>query len=321
MYEVDPEVARGLAEVFGTDPGPAPPRGDWQSRRTITHALFADLAKLHPAPDDVAAEDVVIEGGAGQPMTVRVYSKAESAPGAVLLYLHGGGMIMGDLETHDGLCRSYASLTGLDVVAVEYRVAPEHPFPAPLDDCFAALRWIASEGPQRGFDPGRVVVGGESAGGGLAAAVALRARDEGGPHVAGLLLAYPMLDDRTYELDAELEQHVVWGYDDHLTAWSCYLGPEAGGVISPDASGYATPLRAKDLSGLPPTYLDVGELDVFRQENTAFALRLLEAGVRLEMHLHPAVPHAFEIFAPKAAVSRRVMADRIRAVLSFTTRR
>lgn len=315
MYDVDPEVAAGLAEVFGTERGPAPARGDWQSRRALTHALFADLAKLHPAPGDVGAEDVAIVGGSGQPMTVRVYGTPEGAGGGVLLYLHGGGMIMGDLNTHDGACRTYASLTGLSVVAVDYRLAPEHPFPAPLDDCFAALIWIASEGARRGFDPERVVVGGESAGGGLAAAVALRARDEGAPHLAGLLLAYPMLDDRTYQPDAELEEHVVWGYDDHLTAWSCYLGQTAA-----PASGYATPLRAPDLSGLPPTYLDCGELDVFRQENTAFALRLLEAGVRLEMHLHPGVPHAFEVFAPLAAVSRRTMADRTRALLHFVSK-
>lgn len=316
MYDVDPEVAEGLAEVFGTDPVPAPARGDWRSRRALTHALFADLAKLHPAPNDVTAEDVVIDGGAGQPMGVRVYRKvASSAGGGVLFYIHGGGMIMGDLETHDGVCRSYASLTGLHVVAVDYRVAPEHRYPAPLDDCFAALRWIVSQaGAERGFDSGRVVVGGESAGGGLAAAVALRARDEGGPHLVGLLLAYPMLDDRSYEEDADLEEHALWRYDDHLTAWSCYLG---GKESSDDASGYATPLRSNDLSGLPPTYLDCGELDVFRQENLEFALRLLGAKIRLELHLHPAVPHAFEVFAPNAPVSRRAMADRSRAIMSF----
>lgn len=313
MYDVEPEVAEGLAQVFGTDPAPTPAPGDWRSRRASTRTLFADLAKLHPAPDDVAAEDVVITGGAGQPMTVRVYRKDESAGGAVLLYLHGGGMIMGDLETHDVVCRTYASLTGLDVVAVDYRVAPEHPFPAPLDDCLEALRWIASRDAKRGFDRCRVVVGGDSAGGGLAAALALRARDEAGPRLAGLLLTYPMLDDRTYQQDVDLEEHVVWNYDDHVTAWSCYLGEP----VAADAPGYATPLRAKDLSGLPPTYLDCGELDVFRQENLAFALRLLEAGVRLELHLYPAVPHAFEIFAPRAAVSHRAMANRARALAYF----
>lgn len=317
MYDVDPEVAEGLAEVFGADPDPGPARGDWQSRRALMHALFADLAKLHPAPDDVTVEDLVINGGAGQPMPVRVYRKtANSVGGAVLLYLHGGGMIMGNLETHDGICRTYASTTGLTVVGVEYRVAPEHPFPAPLDDCFAALCWIASQdGASRGFDGDRVVVGGESAGGGLAAAVALRTRDEGGPRLVGLMLAYPMLDDRSYEEDAELEEHALWRYDDHLTAWSCYLGGK-----EPDASGYAAPLRASDLSGLPPTYLDCGELDVFRQENLEFVLRLLGTRTRVEMHLHPAVPHAFEVFAPHARVSRRAIADRSRAILSFIGR-
>lgn len=315
MYEVDPQVAAGLAQVFGPDQAPTPARGDWRTRRDTTHAVFENLAKIHPPPQDVTHGDVVIEGGSGEPMTIRIYRRDDRQGGAVLLYLHGGGMIMGDLETHDGLCRTYASLTGLDVVAVDYRVAPEHPFPAPLDDCMAALRWIVGEGVAWGFDADRVVVAGESAGGGLAAAVALRARDEGGPRLAGLLLAYPMLDDRTYRLDEKLEEHAVWGYDDHLTAWGCYRGDTA-----PNESGYHTPLRAQDLSGLPPTYLDCGELDIFRQENLAFALRLLEARVRLELHLHPAVPHAFEVFAPDAAVSRRAMADRKRAILSFVNK-
>lgn len=311
MYDLDLEVAEGLAEIFGADPGLPLARGDWRARRSATHAMFAEMWRLRPPPDDVATKDVVIAGGSGQPMTVRMYRKRGQEEGAVLLYLHGGGMIMGDLETHDGVCRTYASDTGLAVVAVDYRLAPEHPFPAPVDDCVAALGWIATGGVRWGLDPARVVIGGESAGGGLAAAVALRARDEGGLRPVGQLLLYPMLDDRTYDKDDALERVAVWGYEDHVTAWSCYLG---AGAASRRA---AAPLRADDLRGLPPTYLECGELDIFRQENVAFALRLLQAGVRLEMHLHPGAPHAFELFAPRAAVSRRAMVDRRRALHSF----
>ena len=244
----------------------------------------------YPPPRGVDTEDVVIPTSDGSNITIRLYRARHSAQTAVLLYLHGGGMIMCGLETHDGVCRDYAASTGLAVMAVDYRLAPQNPFPTPFDDCMDALRWLASEGAARGLDPTRIVVGGESAGGGLAAAVALRARDEGGPALAGQVLVYPMLGDRTYVQDPELEAVALWSYDDHVTAWEAYRGP-----TSVD-SAYATPLRADELTGLPPTYLECGELDIFRAENKRYAARLLQAGVRLELHLRSAVPHAFVLY-------------------------
>ncbi len=311
MYDVDPEVAAGLVAMFGPEPADAVPVGDCRTRRENTHAMFAELRRRFPPPTAVATEDVRIETRDGTHLTLRVYRAHGSDSDTVLLYLHGGGMIMCDLETHDGICREYAARAGVTVVAVDYRLAPEHPFPTPVDDCVDALSWVHSQAETRGWDPRWIVVGGESAGGGLAAAVALRARDDDGPEVAGLLLIYPMLDDRHYVLDPALEAVATWTYGDHVTAWQAYTG--AGGATSP----YAAPLRADDLSGLPATYLEVGELDIFRGEVTEFARRLLESHVPLEFHLHPAVPHAFELFAPTAGVSRRAWEDRFRAVMSL----
>lgn len=314
MYDVDPEVAAGLMAMFGSEPSPPLAVGDWATRRQNTHEMFAELRRVFPPPVEVETQDFAIAADDGAAIGVRVYRPHVGDSEGVLLYLHGGGMIMCDLETHDAICREYAVRTGMPVVAVDYRLAPEHPFPVPVDDCLAALRWVADQHDQ-GWDPERIVVGGESAGGGLAAAVALRARDQNGPQIAGLLLVYPMLDDRTCQPDPDLDAVATWTYADHVTAWRAYVGADGA------ASGYAAPLRAESVAGLPPTYLEVGELDIFRAEITAFAGRLLEAGVRLELHIHPAVPHAFELFAPAAPVSQRATADRVRAIKSLQNKK
>ena len=309
MYVVDPQVAVGLEQVFGTQDVAPPPVGDWLTRRERTHGMFDDLWKIYPPPQDVDVRDIKIAAADGTHLTLRLYRKHNSDAQAVLLYLHGGGMIMCNLETHDGVCRDYASATGLPVVAVDYRLAPEHPFPTPVDDCYSALLWLADNATVLGLDAARIAVGGESAGGGLAAAVVLKARDEGGPALVGQMLIYPMLDDRTVKRDVALEPVALWTYDDHATAWTAYLGSDRAG------SPYATPLRADDLSGLPASYVEVGELDIFRAESLAYASRLLAASVPVEFHLHPCVPHAFDLLAPDADVSRRAKGDRYRFLL------
>jgi acetyl esterase/lipase len=312
VHVVDPEVAAGLEDIFGTEAAPPPPIGDWRTRRDNNRVLFEGLWQRHEPPQDVDVRDIRIPAQDGTPLSVRLYRTPGTDSRGVLLYLHGGGMFMGSLETHDGVCRTYASVTGLPVMAVDYRLAPEYPFPAPVDDCYAALIWLASSAAEHGLDPSNIVVAGESAGGGLAAAVALKARDEQGPAIAGQMLVCPMLDDRTVTADADLDAVAVWSYGDHVTAWGAYLGPD------PVESAYATPLRATDLSGLPPTYLEVGELDIFRIEDLAYTRRLLDAGVPVEFHLHPGVPHAFDLFAPHAQVSQRAMADRRRFLARVT---
>ncbi|MDP9166603.1 MAG: alpha/beta hydrolase, partial [Actinomycetota bacterium] len=174
--------------------------------------------------------------------------------------------------------------------------------------------WLAEHAVELGVDPTRLAVMGDSAGGGLAAGVALMSRDRGGPAIAQQLLIYPMLDDRTSVPDPQLLAFATWTYDDNATGWGALLGHTVGGE---DVSPYAAPARATDLSGLPATYFDIGDLDIFRGEDLAFALRLADAGVATELHVHPGCPHAFDGLAPNAAVSQRVIADRVRRLRSM----
>jgi acetyl esterase/lipase len=165
-----------------------------------------------------------------------------------------------------------------------------------------------------GVDRERIAVMGESAGGGLAAAVAIMARDHAGPPIARQILIYPMLDDRTTTIDAHIARHVLWKYDDNVTGWGALLGNAAGG---PDVPATAAPARITDPAELPPTYIEVGQLDIFRDEDLTYAMRLGRAGVEVEFHLRPGVPHMFEMLAPASDVARRAIADRVRVLASL----
>jgi acetyl esterase/lipase len=210
---------------------------------------------------------------------------------------------------YDVAVRQYVAEAGVPMLVVDYRIAPEHPHPTPVEDCYAALVWLADHASTLGIDPARLAVMGDSAGGGLAAGVCLLARDRGGPAIAQQLLIYPMLDDRTVTPDPQLLPFLTWTYDDNVTGWGALLGESAGtDVVSP----YAAPARATDVSGLPDTYIDVGDLDIFRDEDITYARRLSDAGVPTELHLHSGCPHSFEALARAADVSRRAIADRVR---------
>ncbi len=187
---------------------------------------------------------------------------------------------------YDWLAHRYVAESNVPVLLVDYRTAPEFPHPVPVQDCFAALVWLAEHANELGVDPARVAVMGDSAGGGLAAAVCLMARDRGCPAVALQVLIYPMLDDRTALPDPQLVPFVTWTYDDNITGWQALLGDSVG---RDGVTAYAAPARATDLSLLPPTYIDVGDLDIFRDEDITYARRLAAAGVATELHVHPVV--------------------------------
>lgn len=223
--------------------------------------------------------------------------------------LHGGGFIVPLLPGYDGLMRTYTKRTGVPMVVVDYRVAPEHPHPLPVEDCYTALRWLAGNAAELGVDPKRIAVMGESAGGGLAAGVALLARDRGGPTLAQQLLIYPMLDDRTIGPDRQLPpEYLVFNYDDNRTGWAALLGSDwPRDAVSP----YGAPARATDLSGLPEAYVEVGDLDILRDESIEYARRLMAAGISTELHVIPGLPHGFEMLAPDAVATQRVIATRL----------
>jgi acetyl esterase/lipase len=220
-------------------------------------------------------------------------------------------MIAGSVALYDGPVARYVSNSGVPMLAVDYRLAPEHAHPIPVEDCYAGLEWLAEHSGELAIDQARIAVMGDSAGGGLAAGVALLARDRGGPALAHQILIFAMLDDNNTTPDPEIAPFAVWSYDDNITAWGALLGDAIGG---PDVPIYAAPARAADLSGLPPCYLEVGQLDIFRDEDLAYAQRLSRAGVTVEFHLRPGVPHEFETIAFAADVARRAVGDRLRVL-------
>ncbi|MFI2643984.1 alpha/beta hydrolase [Streptomyces sp. NPDC018610] len=236
------------------------------------------------------------------------------APGAggrrpVLYYVHGGGMVLGSNRLGMNTALAWARELDAVVVSVEYRLAPEHPHPAPVEDVQAGLLWTAEHAGEFGADPERIVLVGASAGGGLAAALALLLRDRGGPRPIGQMLMSPMLDDRNDTPSARQMAGVdVWDRAANETGWTALLGDRRGG---PDVSPYAAPARARDLSGLPPAYLDVGSAETFRDEVVAYASRVWQAGGVAELHVWPGGFHGFDGLAPQAALSCSAAAARL----------
>ncbi|MGB2811735.1 MAG: alpha/beta hydrolase [Mycobacterium sp.] len=314
--QLDPEVAAGLAALAPTRREDPPALGDVAARRRNARRMVKGVSALLPQIPGVEVRHFDLPAADGATVPLHWYrSTALAAPGSAALYLHGGGMILGLGELgalYDTAARSYVAASGVPLLLVDYRIAPEHPHPTPVEDCYQALGWLVDNADALGVDPARIAVMGDSAGGGLAAAVCLLARDRAGPAIAAQVLAYPMLDDRTPEPDPALVPLLTWSHDDNRTGWAALLGG-----ADPDVSPYAAPARAHDLSGLPPAYIDVGDLDLFYEQDVHFADRLAAAGVPTELHVHPGCPHAFEMLAPMAAVSVRVMADRVRRLRSL----
>ncbi|MDQ4037904.1 MAG: alpha/beta hydrolase [Actinomycetota bacterium] len=219
---------------------------------------------------------------------------------------------MGDLDTDHPLAMTLTDRVGCVTVSVDYRLAPENPHPAPVQDCYQALVWMRRHADELGIDPSRLGICGVSSGGGLAAGAALLARDIGTPRLAHQMLIYPMLDDRNHTPSShEIADLGVLDREANLAAWQSLLGDRAGGA---DVPGSAAASRESDLARLPPTYIEVGELDLFRDEVLDYAIRLLRAGVATEVHTDPGAYHAFDVLAPRAAVSRRALDRRVAAL-------
>jgi acetyl esterase/lipase len=281
---------------------------------TVVSALLADV----PHDERVAVHDHVIQRPTGDDLLIRVY-RPRSSTGALpaIMWLHGGGMIFGGIDGDRPVCERYVLDVDCVVVSVQYRLAPEDPYPAGVDDCCTALVWAVQHGAELGIDVTRVAVGGESAGAGLAAATALLTRDREGPRLVFQALTYPMLDDRGDTPSArEFHDIPTWSQQHNSSAWQAVLGVKAGG---PDVEAYAAPARATDLSGLPPALIQVGELDVYRDEDITYAARLLQAGVPTELHVCPGAYHGWDAAAPQAPSSMR-MRDERTAVLRHTLR-
>ncbi|MEU6234153.1 alpha/beta hydrolase [Kitasatospora sp. NPDC047058] len=304
MIRLHPEIADALNHVPPFDPLADP---------AATRMYLRSLLAAKPPTDDprIAVGHTTVPGPAGD-LTVRIYRPTDARPGPRpgVLYFHGGAFISGDLDTGDGNCRDLCLAAGAVVVSVDYRLAPEHPYPAAFDDCYAALLWTAGHADDLGIDPARLAVAGRSAGGTLAAAVALATRDRGGPALAFQLLLVPALDDRCEQpsVDECVDDRIV---DGRVVRgmWKLYLDSGA-------ATPYAAPARAEDLTGLPPAYLEVCQADALRDEALAYAHRLIAADVHTELHLVPGAFHLFEGYAPTTHLARRTTTAWTEAIAS-----
>ncbi len=289
-------MARGMKGMT------VPAIGDIETRRR-NGAVFEELADARfVRATDVVSEDRLINVPDRDPIRVRIYRKRGSTSRASILYIHGGGLIGGSLDGYDSRCMHYASGTGITVISVDYRLAPEHPYPAALDDATFALRWLHAHAADLGLDAKRIGIAGDSAGGCLAAATVLRNQDERGPAIKCQLLVYPMLDYRTVVPDPRYTGRFIgWTFADNLTAWTAYLGKDDPDV--PPAT--ASPALATQLAGLPPTFIDTGTMDIFHDEDAAFADLLRAAGVDVEFHVWNGAPHGFDYVAGRSGLAKR----------------
>jgi len=298
LHLVDPEL-RPLLEL-------------WPTGTLTAETLPLVRARTLPAPPvpDTATEveRVTIDNG----VMLHVYTpRAAAGPVGCIYHIHGGGYVAGKAAELEFAHRPLAEALGCAIVSVDYRLAPETPHPGPIEDCYAGLAWTFAHAARLGIDAARIGVMGESAGGGLAAALALLARDRGDYRLAFQHLTYPMLDDRTCVREPHpYAGEFIWHAANNRFGWGALLGEAPGGA---NVSPYAAAARATDLSGLPPTYIATAALDLFVDEDLDYARRLIAAGVPTEFHIYPGAFHGFDIY-PAAEVARRAQADRVTAL-------
>ncbi|MFF5706949.1 alpha/beta hydrolase [Streptomyces sp. NPDC012794] len=300
----DPELRAALGAVGARVREPVTPGNlaAWQARDVGSRPRPALEALRDGGRFEV--RELSVPGPGGAPEVTLVSARPAGAGGRLplLYYPHGGGMISGNARSVlPRILREWALPLRLAVVSVEYRLAPRARYPEPLEDCYAGLVWAVAHADELGVDPDRVVIGGKSAGGGLAAALALLARDRGGPRAMGQLLLSPMLDDRGATFSGrQMSGAGVWDPVSNATAWQALLGERYG---TEDLPPYAAPARATDLSGLPAAYVEVGSAEVFRDEGVAYANALWQAGGEAELHVWPGACHGFDGLAPHAALT------------------
>lgn len=286
---LDPDI-RAALELF-----PFPPIND-ETLPIMRPALAAPGPELS---DRVVRSIVHAPGAAGSPdVALHVHQPADAVGDLpCLVWMHGGGLVMGVAGMDDARFDVWCTRHNMMAVSIEYRLAPETPFPGPFDDCYAALQYVADHAAELGIDADRIGVGGNSAGAGLAAVLALAARDRSGPTISSQLLIYPMIDDRQITESSSWDVP-IWPASSNAFGWKSYLGDTKG---TDDVSPYAAAARATDLGGLPPTIIVVGGLDGFVDEDIDYARRLNNAGVPVEFHLYPGACHGFDAMVPNSA--------------------
>ncbi len=268
-------------------------------------------------PMDVFIKNIFCLGEADTTkIRLRVYTKKSlTAPSPVLIWMHGGGYIVGKPEQDDGCCSQYVQELGITVISIDYRCAPEHPFPAGLDDAYAALTWVVANAHELGIDPNRIAIGGASAGGGLAAALAQLVLDRQEFKFVFQLLVYPMLDDKTVlRSDIDDSQNVTWTQKSNQFGWESYLGVPCGTQEIPE---YAVPARRQDLKNLPPAWIGVGSLDVFHDEDIVYTKRLQASGVECQLEVIEGAFHGFDVFDARIRIVQEFRKSQILALSKY----
>jgi acetyl esterase/lipase len=290
VLELDPEIVDVVASI----PLPTIDPDNLETIRSLSLGGGVELS------DAVERRDIVVPGDPD--VVIRVHRpKGVEGPLPCLYSIHGGGYVMGSYAMDDARFDAWCPKFGCVGVSVEYRLAPETPYPGPLDDCYLGLQWVWSHHEEIGVDPGHIGIGGVSAGGGLAAGLALLARDRGEVPVRFQLLDCPMLDDRQVTPSSQLDDLAIWSRDSNTFGWRSYLGDLYG---TDDVPAYAAPARATDLSGLPPAYVCVGAVDGFRDEDIEYARRLNQAGVPADLHVFTGAPHGVMMFTESHVAQR-----------------
>ncbi|KAH7161521.1 Alpha/Beta hydrolase protein [Dactylonectria macrodidyma] len=316
-FKIDPELAAALAKLGGGADNPSPPKlGDVNARRAIIAPGIKALAGSN-FPTDVKTKDYFTASSDGHEVLLRWYCIDDQLQKPAVIYIHGGGMILGSVDEYHVIVAGYVTRTRVPFLSVEYRLAPEFPYPMPLNDVYTAIAWLSREETQKSLnvDSRRIAIMGDSGGGGLAAAAALLARQKGGPQLAKMILLSPMLDDRTIQADEHISSLTSWTVADNETGWSAMLGPSRGTAGVPET---ASPARMQDATGLPPAFIEVGELDLFRDEAIDFARKYYKAGVSMELHVYPGCTHGFDLFSDESSkVAKRAFDLRDRAIIAI----
>jgi len=305
LARMDPELATVFPHLPVLDLTDIP-----RARSVMLKMLAEANAAVQPDPR-IRRQDHSVRRTNGAPaVKVRSYRPADVSETLPCLYwIHGGGYVLGSMDQDDLLAEHYVREVGCAVVSVDWRRPPEDPYPAPMDDCYAGLKWTFDNAHELKIDPQRIAIGGASSGGGSAAGLALLARDRHEIPVRYELLIYPMLDDRNVTPASQaVTEPRVWNRASNIIGWQSYLGHAVGS--DDPVPIYAAPARAQDLSGLPPAFIATGDLDLFLDEDIEYAQRLLQANVPTELHVYTGAFHGFDLLAPDAAVSKRFVRDR-----------
>lgn len=305
-HRIDPEL-RDILEVI--------PKLDLSKLQETREQIKQMGEAMHvPYEDSIEVIDLAIDSyETNYQVPIRLYKPkgaTENVPG--LIWIHSGGFVLGNLDWENNICQRIVRDVGCTVLSVDYRLAPEFPYPTPLEDCYSALKWFAENAEEYGVDANTIGVAGASAGGGLTAGLALLARDRKGPNIVFQMPLYPMINDRNNTpSNIEIQENLVWNHELNEGAWNMYLAGENGKENVPI---YAAPARATDLTNLPPAYIAIGQLDPFRDETLTYVTKLCQAGVDVEFHLYPGAFHGFENVAPNADVSIRTTTEYVQAV-------